>query len=109
MITRPAVSNVRCHFSADQVKESPEEDSQTNSSSSFAQLRANLAKKSDSFKVSSIDDFYRRQKAEKAGQKNSKGEASARMHDFRESAASPQASCKSFEVLGRNDNSPCRV
>ena len=102
---------VRCHCLADQVEESSEkEDSQTNSSSSFAQLRANLARKSDSsVKVSSIDDFNQRQKAEKAGAKNSKGEAAARMHDFRESAASPQASCKSFEVLGRNDNSPCRV
>ena len=101
---------VRCRCLADQVEESSEkEDSQTNSSSSFAQLRANLARKSDSFKVSSIIDFNQRQKAEKAGAKNSKGEAAARMHDFRESAASPQASCKSFEVLGRNDNSSCRV
>jgi 8-oxo-dGTP pyrophosphatase MutT (NUDIX family) len=84
---------VRCRCLADQVEESSEkEDSQTNSSSSFAQLRANLARKSDSsVKVSSIDDFNQRQKAEKAGAKNSKGEAAARMHDFRESAVSPQA------------------
>ena len=61
-------------------------------STAFAQLRANLEKISDNNKAaisSNIDDFYRRQKQDKDGDKKTKVEAAVLLRNFRGTVVSP--------------------
>ncbi|KAI2500184.1 hypothetical protein MHU86_14259 [Fragilaria crotonensis] len=60
--------------------------------STFAQLRANLEKISDNKNAaiaSNIDDFYRRQKQDKDGDKKTKVEAAVLLRNFRGSVVTP--------------------